>query len=217
MSWTYADIAAKVREITGRLSVNQLSSTALLADVNEYYRDIFPVEVLPPELKGWYTFNTSDGVGTQALPSTVFSVKAPVYINNDDARLWTDIGRFHQEYPHDYTTKDVPTDMLLFGRTLYIRKIPNSTYEVRLNCVKYPVAIKDDLTELAAFANNTDVPQNTLWGPAIAYGTAIEILKANGEHDEADALSPMYGFYKSKIKTSIYLNRPRGQRPRPRF
>ena len=56
--FTLGDIKEKVRNLTGRKSVNQLSDVDLLKYINRYYRFSLPMEIRPRTLQSWFEFNT---------------------------------------------------------------------------------------------------------------------------------------------------------------
>jgi hypothetical protein len=202
MAWTVAQVTSLFRDLTGRKSANQISDANILVEINHYFQYIFPGEAGIPEFKGWYTFNTVDGTGSQAIPDSVPEVHPPAYVDDDDATLWTDETRFYQEYPHDFTTKNKPSDILLLDRTLILRPIPDDAYEVRL---RKKSSVPDALT-----SGDLD---NSLWGPSIAYGTAIMFMSQKGEVDEAQVHAPVYKYHLDTIKNQIIRQQPLGRRP----
>jgi hypothetical protein len=202
MAWTVEQLITKFRELTGRPSASQISDANILIEINHYYQYIFPVEAGIPEFKGWYTFNSSDGTGYQDLPETVTEISPPAYVDNDEVGFWIDEKRFYEEYPHDYTTESIPTDILLIDRRLILRPIPDDTYEVRL---RKKSSVPDALT-----SGNLD---NSLWGPAIYYGTSIAYLSDQGEDSEADTLKPEYFYHLSTINRQRIRQQPTGKRP----
>jgi hypothetical protein len=203
MSWTVAQIVSTFRELTGRHDSEQLSDADILIAVNHYYQYIFPEEANITEFKGWYTFNTVASTGSQAIPEATKGVNPPAYVDDEQVNFWTDIDRFYTEYPHDYTDEDVPSDILLFDRTLILRPIPDDAYEVRLRS-----------TSSVPSALTTGTLDNSKWGPAIAYGSAIMFLCDQGEKDTADEHLSIYGMHMSVVRSEIIRNRPQGLRPR---
>lgn len=202
MSWTVAQIISKFRDLTGRKSTNQISDADILIEVNHYYQYVFPVESKIKEFKGWYTFNTVDGTGYQDLPDSILSITYPTYVDNDPAIFWTDIERFYEEYPHDYVTEDVPTNILLFDRRLILRPIPDAIYEARLRKTS---SIPDALV--------TGDIDNSIYGPAIAYGSSILFLADKGEKDIAEEHSSVYQYHLGVVRRSNHMQVPVGKRP----
>jgi len=204
MAWTVTQIISKFRDLTGRKSSDQISDANILIEINHYYQYIFPLEAHIIEFKGWYTFDTTATIGTQTLPDTVLSVGPPVYSNDDDAVLWTDEKRFYQEYPHDYDSENVPTDILLLDRTLILRPIPDDTYEIRLRKTSStPDALVD--------GESLDVDT---YGQAIAYGSSIMYLLDQAERDAADEHTPTYQYHLGIVRSYIIGQQPTGRRPR---
>lgn len=202
MSWTVAQIISTFRDLTGRKSTSQISDADILEKVNHYYQHIFPGEAQIPEFKGWYTFNTVHATGSQVIPEAVTEVMGPAYVDDDEATFWLDVKRFYEEYPHDYTTESTPSDILLEGRTLIIRPIPDAVYEVRLwKTSKIP----DALT-----SGNLD---NSLWGPVLAFGTSIMFLMDKGEKDIADEHATGYNFHMSAVRNQVIRQWGLGKRP----
>ena len=207
-TWTVSRIKTKIRELTGRPSTGQISESDLLDKINDYYVDVLPGEVDLNNPEGWYEFNTSDGTGTQALPTTVLAVSPPVFSDGDQINFWTDNGEFFLQYPFSDANEAEPLDVLEYGRELYLRPIPDATYAIR---------IAAELQPTAAFTQDTDTPTDNQWGPVIAYGVSIEILQNNGEDEEAKRLEDMYMFHKSSVSSKNLKQIPAGTRAAPRF
>jgi len=202
MAWTVANVVSLFRDLTGRKSSNQISDTNILAKINHYFQYIFPGEAGIPEFKGWYTFNTVDGTGSQAIPDTVTEVSYPAYVDDKEVTFWTDEARFYEEYPHDYTTEKKPTDILLIDRILILRPIPDDAYEARLR--------KRSSTPDALVSGDLD---NPLWGPALGFGSSIMFLMEKGEKDIADEITPGYKFHMASIRDQTIRQQPVGRRP----
>lgn len=202
MSWAVANVISKFRELTGRLSSNQISDADVLIEINRYFQYIFPGEAQISEFRGWYTFNTTASTGSQDIPDSVTEVGYPAYINDDEVTFWLDVQRFYEVYPHDYDTEDLPVDILLLDRSLIIRPIPDDTYEVRLR--------KKSSTPDALTSGNLD---NSLWGPAIAYGTSIMFLEDRGDNGTADELKEVYKFHRATVRDQFIRQQGTGRRP----
>ena len=212
MAWTVEKMITVFRDLTGRKSTGQISNTDVIDYLNRYYRYVYPLEVITPELKGWYTFNTVASTGSEDINDDVLDIKDPVYVNDDRASLWTDEDRFYAEYPLDYTTEDVPTDILLFDRTLILRPIPDDVYEVRLRCHIMLDEISGDFPFVFPFTFD-DSPYLGLWVPAVAYVTAIMYLQQKGEGDIAAEFIPMYEYYIGLLEKYNIRQAPIGKRP----
>lgn len=221
--WTVANIITEFRDLTGRKSTNQISDSAVLEYVNRYYQYTMPVNLKfkIPELKGWLEFTTADGEGTFNLSSApsgalpfvlpltfgieygVINVSAPLHINDEPANLWLDEDRFYSEYPPDYDTEGVPTDVLFFGRALLLRPIPDDEYPVRMQAEYAPNAL-----------TLTGSPMHPIFAPVAAYGSAIMFLDAKGESDIAQERVPMFQHYLGVAQSYIIRQLASKRRPK---
>ncbi|GAF99214.1 unnamed protein product, partial [marine sediment metagenome] len=147
---------------------------------NDFYVNRLPEELKLPDREGFYSFDTGDGVGTYALPQYIIDIRDFTIDDGDDDAVepltfWHDKSAFFAEYPEDVgAATQQPTDILLFGETLYPRPIPDDTYTITAQVTQRPV------TE---FTLDADLPLQSSWGELIAYGGAIEIL-ADDSDDE---------------------------------
>lgn len=203
MAWTVDQIISKFRDLTGYKSSNQISDANILIEANHYYQYIFPGEARISEFMGWYTFNTVASDGDYDITETVTEITYPAYVDDDEVNFWTDYDSFYEEYPHDYTTEDLPTDILILDRSIILRPIPDDAYEVRLR--------KKSSTPDALTSGNLD---NSLWGPSIAYGTSIMYLLDKGIDGAASELEPTYNYHISTVRKQNIRQMPIGKRPR---
>jgi hypothetical protein len=99
-----------------------------------------------------------------------------------------------------------PTDVLFFSQNLIFRPPPDTIYQFKTKAIQRPTALT--LT--------SDKPPNQLWGPVIAYGSAIEIKNDNGEFEETQPLADLYAYYLAFVsrQNTIMLAT---QRSIPRF
>jgi len=210
-SWTVTRIKAKIRELTGRPSTSQISDADLLDKINDFYVEILPQEVSVHEFTAYFEFDTVDGTGTKALSaidSSIINVVPPIYVDGDQVNFWIDDNVFFQQYPHSNTDEAEPSDILLFGNTLYLRPIPDAAYTVK---------VKTTVHKPTAFTADANTPEDNKWGPFIAYGTSIEILQAAGENQAADELKDLYSFHQHSITTKYIQQIPAGKRSTPGF
>lgn len=208
MSWTLARIREKVRELVGKPSTSQISDSEILLRVNDFYINILPIEVDCKPLRSWYDFSTVASTGTQVLPSSVISVDGPVFLDGDEINLWSDDRLFYTMYPFSYTDENQPADILIDGRTLYIRPIPDDAYDIKIRAYVQPGT---------PFSTDASVPTDDQWGPFIAYGAAIEIFQADGDTDQAGELIGLYNFHKRNISEKNIRQNLTNRRSDPRF
>jgi len=98
-NWTLSDIEQKVRNVTGRPDLSNLSAATLLDKINKYYQF-----VLPKELKiffdyTYYNFFTTAGVDVYTPPATFATVNPQVYMDGFPGDWYTNPDLFFQDYP----------------------------------------------------------------------------------------------------------------------
>jgi len=208
MAYTFLRMQNDFRKITGKRTTAQMSAADVKAALNDFYRVRLPEIISPPEFKGWYSVNTAASTETYALPATIIAVSAPLYLDDEQIDFYTDKEAFFDEYAMDDTDTDQPTGVLLFDRTLYVRKIPDGIYTLKMRKVS---STPDELVA------DADLPDNELWGRAIVYGAAIELKSDEGDTDGVQALAPIYKTYVGLIHNNTVAQIPIGTRNVPAF
>lgn len=214
LTWKRSEIATKVRKITGKLTTEDISASALNDRINDYYRNVFPLEVYVAELENWFTQTTTTGIGEYAVSQDYARLDTPMTILDADdilttVKFYQDKDEFFNLYPEDPSAVEgKPAATLLYGGVLYFRPVPDlSTYDFKAACTKKPDVLSGD----------DSVPPDVRWGPAIAYGTAIEILIEDNDRDAANELMPIYQYFLSRISQKKMVQRNVNQRAVPRF
>lgn len=103
MPWALSDIRRKVRQVTGRLSSNELSQNKLDEYINNYYQYTFPAEVKIEREHTYYQFNTTPNQQQYTLPSGYTNFEPPVYINNMPILYYQDPTVYFNENPEQIT------------------------------------------------------------------------------------------------------------------
>jgi len=212
LTWIGSQIVTKVREITGKLTTEDISDDDLLDKVNDFYRNVFPLEVYVAEFEDWFTQTLTDGDGDYDVSQDYLRLDTPMTILDADdvysiPKFYQDKNEFFHLYPEEVTpTEERPAAVLLYGGVLYPRPVPDTTYTFKSACIKKPVA-------LAVGTAPTDLRQ----GPAIAYGTAIELLMEENDKEAADDLGPAYTYFKNKVSQKKLMQMNTNQRAMPRF
>lgn len=215
MGWALSDIRSGFRDVVGIRSSSHLANATIDTEINNYYQLIFPQEVVPPELNGWYEFSTTENDWDYDIPSTVLSVRPPCLVEDYMISFHVAKTYFYSSHPLIFPMifgipEDClgePYNVLLQDRTLYFGPIPDDEYSVKIRCYNKPTAL----------SNDSDTPENEKWGPIILYGAAIDYLNRNGRADEAKEIAPVYSAHKRSIFTSIIQQTPIGARARPSF
>lgn len=213
MDWTLSDIKSKIRRLTGRPDTGEPADADLINAVNQYYRNVLPLEIPADALRGFDSRTVAPGDGgSHVLSPDVISVDHPVYVVGADGlvtpvNLFTSPVTFFRLHPEDDTAESTPEDLLVYGRTLYLRPFPDAACTLKYAVYRRPPALCED----------TDKPADPAWGPLIALGASIEILKEAGESEEAASLTELYRHHRELCGRGKTLSTPLGTRATPRF
>ncbi|HJU78117.1 MAG TPA: hypothetical protein VJ599_00950 [Nitrososphaeraceae archaeon] len=88
MPWALSDIRRKVRQVTGRLSSNELSTPKLDEYINNYYQYEFPAEVKLDMQHTFYEFLTVPLQQDYAFPNETYTNVEPFLYLNQRPMLW---------------------------------------------------------------------------------------------------------------------------------
>lgn len=212
LTWIGSQIVTKVREITGKLTTEDISDSDLLDRVNEYYRNIFPLEVYVAEFEDWFTQTTADEDGGEyTIGQDYLRLMTPMTtLDSDDVladvKFYQDKDEFFHLFPEEADpTEARPYAALPYGGKIYLRPEPDAIYTFRAACIKKPTAL-----------TTATAPVDVRWGPCIAYGTAIELLMEDNDKVGADELAPAYTFFKNKVSQKKIMQKNTNQRAVPR-
>lgn len=212
-TWTLAEIRTKVRAITGEKTTEDWTDSELNDKINDFYRNIFPLDVYVAEFEDWFTQTTADEDGGEyTISQDYLRLMTPMTtMDSDDVlatvKFYQDKDKFFHLYPEEADpTEARPAAALVYGGKLYLRPEPDAIYTFRAACIKKP----DALTADAA-------PPDIRWGPAIAYGTAIEMKMEDKDSEGASELIPVYQYFIGKISQKKLMQKAVNQRAVPRF
>ncbi len=76
-SWSLSEIRQKVRQVSGRLSTNEMSNTQVDEYINKYYVFTFPAEVKLDKKHTYYEFDTRPNVHIYDLPNDPDNAATP--------------------------------------------------------------------------------------------------------------------------------------------
>lgn len=100
MGWTLADIRRKVRQVTGRLSSNQLADSTIDTYINNYYQFILPAELKLEKEHAYYTFNTVQYEQFYDFADTSYTnIEPPVYVDLKPMLYYQDPVVYFNENP----------------------------------------------------------------------------------------------------------------------
>lgn len=184
MDWTLALIKVKVRRLTGRPDIVQLSDADLLAFINEFYQNKLPILLRGREFETWYTLPiTLAGGDTYDVDPDYLVLEKPFTLNGWEINFYENPALFYALWPETQSyTPQQPFDVLYYARKLIFRSPPDANYTFKAFSLKRPAPLSD-----------TQNPLNPAWGPVIAYGASIDIHNDAGEIKEADALEGGFG------------------------
>jgi len=102
--WTLSDIRTKFRQVTGRLSPQELTNSQVDDRINKYYQYTFPSEVKLERQHTFFDFLTSANQATYdfeevTAPNVFTNVEPPATIDNLSLIYYQDPGRFNEENP----------------------------------------------------------------------------------------------------------------------
>lgn len=108
MTWTLADIRLKIRQVTGRLSPQEITNTELDNRINRYYQLTFPAEVKLERQHTFFEFLTTVNQATYdfeavTAPIEFTNVEPPATLDNLSLIYYQDPGRFNEENPYQVT------------------------------------------------------------------------------------------------------------------
>jgi hypothetical protein len=206
MNWDFNFIKLKVRNLTGRPSVNQLSQADLEDYINSFYQYNLPEELAASELEDWYKFNTqANKADGYAVEEDYLILKKPFTIDGYSLNLYRNPSTYYGKYPTTSTyTATRPEAALLYNNAITFNPPPDKAYAFKSACIKRPAALMKD----------TDKPPNQTWGLIIAYGASINIKRNKGE--DISEIYPIYEYYLN-LAGRKKLNQLSTTRSIPRF
>lgn len=117
MNWTLEQLHEKIRQLT--VEIVNIGGPELTTKINDYYRNTFPAELRPEELKSWFTQATSVGdSGEYTVSTDIVLLDNPVTCNGVEIKLYLDAVNFFKKYPKDTGSAFCITDpTLVIGTT----------------------------------------------------------------------------------------------------
>lgn len=100
LTWKLSEIRSLVRTLTGRPDTSQITNDDLDDKINDYYQNHFPMFVDVPELRGWFTQETSaTDSGEYSLEATILNLIKPFTIDGAEINRFDDQSLFFKQYP----------------------------------------------------------------------------------------------------------------------
>jgi hypothetical protein len=101
-SWNLLNIIAKVRNITGTPSDDQLSKQALVDYINHYYSFGMPHELKVQIENNFLDFKTTPGVNVYSFPGAYLTDSPGAYADGFPLIFYQDPDIFYQDWPQQY-------------------------------------------------------------------------------------------------------------------
>lgn len=99
MPWALSDIRRKVRQVTGRLSSNELSTNQIDEYINNYYQFTFPAEVKLEREHTYYEFETEALTVEYDFPEGYTNFEPPLYLDLMPMLYYQDPTLYYAETP----------------------------------------------------------------------------------------------------------------------
>lgn len=104
--WKLSEIRSKVRKLTGRPSVNQISDNEVDKYINRFYTQDLMALLQLDEVQSYWRFETMVNVSDYAFRKQDYALEGPVYINGEPADLSRDPTTFHAKHPMLFSTRE---------------------------------------------------------------------------------------------------------------
>lgn len=102
--WTLSEIRKKVRQVTGRLSQNEMTNTEIDDRINKYYQYTFPAEVKLDRNHTYYEFLTTPNQAYYTPSTSYTNFEPPALINMLDIEWYQEPAIFFQNNPMSVTS-----------------------------------------------------------------------------------------------------------------
>jgi hypothetical protein len=109
MGWTRADIRAKIRNITGSPSPDQITDDELNTRINDYMVFTMPFELKVQIENQFLQFKTVPGQDIYSFPGGYFTDSPGAYADGFPLIFYQDPDIFFQDWPQQYAVDNIAT------------------------------------------------------------------------------------------------------------
>jgi len=109
MAWTKADIRAKIRNVTGQPSEEQMTDSEINDRISNYYNLTMPFELKEQITNQFLQFKTTPGIDVYAFPSGYFTDQPGAYADGFPLVFYQDPDIFFQDWPQQYAVDNIAT------------------------------------------------------------------------------------------------------------
>jgi hypothetical protein len=99
--WALSDIRTKTRQLSGRLSVSELSNQQVDDEINWYFQFEFPAEVKLNRNYTLHEFNTSAGIQDYAFPANFTNFVPAATIDRRELLFFQNPDKFYKDNPEN--------------------------------------------------------------------------------------------------------------------
>lgn len=107
--WTLAEIREKVRNVTGRYSLQELSNDDVDEYINKYYQYTFPAELKLERYHTYYEFLTSANTQSYTLPDNYINFEPPATMDELLLEWYQEPESFYQNNPQNISRQTIGT------------------------------------------------------------------------------------------------------------
>lgn len=108
-TWNLGTIRAKVRNVTGTPSTDQLTDQQVDDYINNYYIFTMPFELKVQIANQFLNFKTTPGVDVYAFPGGYFTDSPGAYADGFPMIFYQDPDVFYQDWPQQYAVDNIAT------------------------------------------------------------------------------------------------------------
>lgn len=108
-TWTLGDIIAKVRNLTGTPSADQMTDTQITKYINDYYGFVMPFELKEQIQLTYYDFPTFANTDVYAFSGSFLTDQPMAYADGFPLIFYSDPDIFYQDWPIQYAQDSVAT------------------------------------------------------------------------------------------------------------
>lgn len=107
--WSLTELRQAIRQVSGRLSISEMSNSEIDEELNQFVQYEFPAEVKLDRNYTYYTFNTTKNTQDYTQPETYTNFDPEAYIDNRELLFYLDADKFRSENPQNVSRKTLGT------------------------------------------------------------------------------------------------------------
>lgn len=195
--WNLVEIRNKTRQISGRLSVTELSNDQVDEYINRYFQFEFPAEVKLNRNYTLHEFNTTANTQDYAFPADYTNFVPEATIDRQDLEFYQDADAFYRDNPTNvqrYTTWTGDGATVAFSNT-YTNNVPMQPGSI----------IVDDLTEVFTDDGSGILTGDQGGSGTVNYSTGAISVTFNTAPSDGQAIQASFIQYTVGRPTSVLM------------